>query len=274
MSTEADSTHMAIAGILIAYNATTGHIDWNWSAPYVGVDETPYPHTPLSLGCIADGKIYLYTSEHSVSSPIRRDAKIYCVDAETGKLLLGSIMLAKQRTDNLRRTHHSATTSWMVAYTATAQETSKTTVSAPQTVPALGSSVTITGTVTDDTPTGRLNTNAAGTSRFNSLDVPVAGDYDFVLRGTPAISDADIDAWMEYMFHQRPIPSNAKGVEVTLDAIDPNNNFIHIGTVTSDITGTLRLRMDNRKSQAPTRSSPRSQDPQPTAAHSQKPTWA
>ena len=32
---------------------------------------------------------------------------------------------------------------------------SATTVSATQNVPALGSSVTITGTVTDDTPTGR-----------------------------------------------------------------------------------------------------------------------
>ena len=42
---------------------------------------------------------------------------------------------------------------------------------------------------------------------------------------------------MEYMFKQRPMPSNAKGVEVSLDAIDPNNNYIHIGTVTSDITG-------------------------------------
>jgi len=39
------------------------------------------------------------------------------------------------------------------------------------------------------------------------------------------------------MYHQRPIPTNAKGVEVTLDAIDPNNNYVHIGTVTSDSAG-------------------------------------
>jgi hypothetical protein len=113
---------------------------------------------------------------------------------------------------------------------------SKTTVSAPQTVPALGESVTITGTVTDDTPTGRLNLNAAGTSIFEDTK-PVAGSYDFVLKGTPAISDADQEAWMDYLFHQRPLPGNAKGVEVTIDAMDPNNNFIHIGTVTSDSSG-------------------------------------
>jgi hypothetical protein len=42
---------------------------------------------------------------------------------------------------------------------------------------------------------------------------------------------------MEYQYEQQAMPTNAKGVEVTLDAIDPNGNFIHIGTVTSDITG-------------------------------------
>jgi hypothetical protein len=43
------------------------------------------------------------------------------------------------------------------------------------------------------------------------------------------------------MFHQRPIPTNAKGVEVTLDAIDPNNNYIHIGTTTSDSASNFGL---------------------------------
>jgi hypothetical protein len=114
---------------------------------------------------------------------------------------------------------------------------SATTVSAPQNVPTLGSSVTITGTVTDNTPTGRLNTNAAGISSFNSLNVPVSGDYDFVLKGTPAISDASMDAWMEYVYHQRSMPTNATGVNVSLDTVDPNGNNVHIGDVTSDLTG-------------------------------------
>jgi hypothetical protein len=80
----------------------------------------------------------------------------------------------------------------------------------------------ITGTVTDQTPSGRLNTNY---------------DLDFALKGTPAISDEDMSAWMQYLFQQRPMPADAKGVEVTLDTLDPNNNFIHIGTTTSDTSG-------------------------------------
>jgi hypothetical protein len=97
-----------------------------------------------------------------------------------------------------------------------------TTVSAPQTVPALGSSVTLTGTVTDQTPTGRRNVNNL---------------MDFTLKGTPAISDEDMRYWMEYKFMGQGKPANAKGVNVTLTAIDPNNNYIPIGTTTSDITG-------------------------------------
>jgi len=225
------------SGILIAYNATTGQIMWNWSAPYVGVDETTWEHTPLSVGCIADGKLYLYSTEHSVNSPIRRDSKIYCVDATTGKLIWSipcypssAPIIADGRIIVL-----DSIDNMIYCY---GPGNSKTTVSAPQTDPSLGSSVTITGTVTDDTPTGRLNINAGGTSIFGSTDTqPAAGDYDFVLKGTPAISDADQEAWMTYLFQQRPLPSNAKGVEVSLDAIDPNNNFIHIGTTTSDLTG-------------------------------------
>jgi hypothetical protein len=99
---------------------------------------------------------------------------------------------------------------------------SATTVSAPQIVQPLGSSVMITGTVTDQTATGRFTT---------------AGNIDFTLKGTPAISDADMAAWMEHLFQQRPIPTNATGVPVTIYAIDPNNNYIPIGNVTSDMNG-------------------------------------
>ena len=93
---------------------------------------------------------------------------------------------------------------------------SATTVSAPQIDPTLGSSVTITGTVTDQSPSGRLNANYG---------------LDFSLKGTPAISDDSMQAWMEYKFMQQAMPTDAKGVPVSLDAIDPNGNYIHIGTL-------------------------------------------
>jgi hypothetical protein len=89
---------------------------------------------------------------------------------------------------------------------------SKTTVSAPQTPITLGQSMMITGTVTDNTPSGKD-------------------------QGTPAISYANMDSWMGYLYQQQPFPTDATGVPVKLDAIDPNGNLVHLGDVTSDNTG-------------------------------------
>jgi len=44
---------------------------------------------------------------------------------------------------------------------------------------------------------------------------------------------------MDYLHLQMPIPADVKGVSVSLDTLDPNNNFVHIATVTSDMSGTF-----------------------------------
>ena len=99
---------------------------------------------------------------------------------------------------------------------------SGTTVSAPQIIPTLGQSVMLTGTVTDQTPTGRRDTN----------DKVV-----WTLQGTPAVSDDSMTAWMDYKFQQQIYPTNATGVPVKLSYIDPNGNSYDIGTVTTDLNG-------------------------------------
>jgi len=196
------------AGVLLAYNITTGKILWNWTAPSEGLGETWYTHSPLSLACIADGKLYMYTTEHSPTMPLRRDAHTWCVDAETGKLLWkiqhwGAVKLADGYLVG-----SSLFDNQIYCY---GKGPSATTVTASPKVSVNGDGVMIEGTVTDQSP-------GKG-------------------KGTPAISDADQEAWMEYLFQQQAIPTNARGVEVTLDTIDPNGNFVHIGTATSDISG-------------------------------------
>jgi hypothetical protein len=103
---------------------------------------------------------------------------------------------------------------------------SGTTVTAAPEESASGTKVVIKGTVTDQTQTGRRNVNNI---------------VQFTLKDTPAISDEDMRAWMEYKFMQQGQPTNAKGVEVTLHAIDPNGNYIHIGSTTSDMNGNYGL---------------------------------
>jgi hypothetical protein len=99
---------------------------------------------------------------------------------------------------------------------------SATTVEAPMTAIPLGEGVVIRGTVTDDTPTGRRNTNDM---------------FEFTLKGTPAISDEDMGAWMEYMFMQQAKPKDVKGVEVVITTLDPNGNTYELGRTTSDENG-------------------------------------
>jgi hypothetical protein len=56
-------------------------------------------------------------------------------------------------------------------------------------------------------------------------------------KGSPAISDESMTAWMEYLYMQQPMPTNATGVEVILEVLDPNNNYHEVGRTTSDATG-------------------------------------
>jgi hypothetical protein len=96
------------------------------------------------------------------------------------------------------------------------------TVSAPQTAITEGESVVITGTVTDQAPGAKKLTEKFGFAN-----------------GVPAMSDASMEGWMEYLYASQGMPNNLKGVEVSLDTVDPNGNFVHIDTVTSDASGTF-----------------------------------
>ena len=95
------------------------------------------------------------------------------------------------------------------------------TVSAPDTAIPEGTSVLIKGTVTDQSP-GQT-----------CLGIPA--------KGTPAIADASMTAWMEYLYQGQPMPTNATGVPVSIDVIDANGNYRNIGTATSDTTGAFSL---------------------------------
>lgn len=42
---------------------------------------------------------------------------------------------------------------------------------------------------------------------------------------------------MNYVYMQKPMPTNSTGVLVTLTAIDPNHNLISLGSTTTDSSG-------------------------------------
>jgi len=46
--------------------------------------------------------------------------------------------------------------------------------------------------------------------------------------------------WMKHIYLEFEIPANVTGVPVSLDVVDPNGNPVHIGDVTSDMSGTFK----------------------------------
>jgi len=215
-------------GVVIAYNITTGKQVWNFTAANIGF-ESPYGNYPINIFAICDGKIYTLTGEHSITQPMWRGPNIRCINASNGVELWNLLGMGANGAAHLTGQYMQMADGRVLGLNffdnkiyCIGKGDSATTVTASPKVSVHGNSVMIEGTVTDQTPTGSRNTN---------------DKQDFTLKGTPAISDEDMGRWMEYLFMDQGIPANAKGVEVTLDTIDPNGNYVHIGTVTSDITG-------------------------------------
>jgi outer membrane protein assembly factor BamB len=201
-----------------AYNIQTGELIWEFYAGDSGL-ETPYGSWPLHGSYtgphVADGKVFVMNSEHTPMTAIWKGGKVYALDAETGDEIWSvSGTQAEAAPSGIAY----GTVVYLNGYDgkvyAFGRGPSELTVSAPMTGVPEGSSVMITGTITDQSP---------------------------AQLGTPAISDDDQAAWMEYLHMQKPFPSEATGVEVVLETFDPNGNFYEIGRVTSDTEGNYGL---------------------------------
>ncbi len=152
--------------------------------------------------------VYAGNGEHSPSEPLERGERLFAIDANTGEGLwsITGMMVIQAIADG-----------YLVGYNGYdnliycfGKSPSATTVSGPQNVQPLGTSVLIQGTVTDQSPSQP---------------------------GTPAISDKDMGLWMEYLKMQQPMPTSATGVPVTLHATGPDGKEVQIAQVTSDISG-------------------------------------
>jgi hypothetical protein len=199
-----------------AFNWTNGKIVWrytDYTVPY----ETPYTDENSAAvnafnagGMIADGKLYTYNTEHTPTYPRTRGWKLHCINATTGAgiwTMMGSQTPAAIADGYLVTSNPDD--GYMYVY---GKGKSATTVSAPQTSIPLGDSLVITGTVLDQSP---------------------------AQPGTPCVSAASMTTQMEYLHMQLPIAGiwnnvTMTGIPVSLDTLDSNNNWKHIGDVTTD----------------------------------------
>lgn len=214
----------SIGGTVYAYDIETGELAWTYNAT------DPYQESYISKNWwlttvfITDGKIYLGSGEHSSLDPKPRGAPFICLNATDGTLIW--------RADGLFRQTHwggfaiigDSIIATMDTYDqrvyAVGKGPSTMTVSAPSTAVPYQTPVVISGSVMDVSP---------GTEdEAIKLRFP---------KGVPAVSDASMSDWMLYVYKQFEQPTDVTGVAVSIDAIDPNNNYVHLGDATTDASG-------------------------------------
>jgi outer membrane protein assembly factor BamB len=216
------------SGILYCYDDKTGDLLWTYGNGGEGNStlsgfSTPYGRYPTFISVIADGKVYLDTTEHSPNSPLYKGAKYRCINATDGTEIwtimdYGNQMYGGQAA--VADGYLTTLNSYDSQIYSIGKGPSAMTVTAPDVSVELGKSLTIKGTVTDV---------SAGTNQAEQ-----AARFP---NGVPAVSDASMGEWMEYVYMQKPRPTDVTGVEVTLSVLDSNNNFQEIGTTTSDSSG-------------------------------------
>jgi hypothetical protein len=209
---------IGFGGVVNCIDYKTGDLKWTYSTGGSGYD-TPYGVWTLwtfTRTSIADGKLYCGEG-HEYSPPLFRGAQELCIDAFTGKLLWSVLGFYAEGPPAIADGVMVVDNAYDMQLYAFSKGPTATTVTVPLTTVANGSSVLIQGTVTDQSP-GQT-----------CLGIPAAG--------TPAIGDVYMKPWMEYLYMQQPMPSNATGVPVQLYATGPDGTVITIGTATSDSMG-------------------------------------
>ena len=204
----------AYDGEIHSFDLKTGENLWNYYGGDAVGTETPYGHYPYYGGItIADGKVYACNGEHSPTTPLIRGEKMTCVDANTGAFLWNISGWYAGNQLVIADGYLVAPNAYDNRIYCFGKGPTATTVDVSPKIVTKGSSILIEGTVTDQSP---------------------------AQKGTPAVSDDTMPAWMEYLNMQAPCPENVKGVPVMLQAVRSDGSTFDIAQVTSDEYGTFQ----------------------------------
>lgn len=221
----------AYSGIVYAYNTKTGALVWTYGNGGEGNSTDSgfavpgnYPTFVCGYG---SGIVYTITSEHTIETPIYKGALARALNATTGQEIWTISDYTNEFMSNCYALADGYNT-WFNGYDnqiyVVGKGTSQTTVSAPNAAITIGSSLIVSGTVTD--------TSSGASQDAVSKNFP---------NGLPVASDASMKDWMGYVYQQKPLPSNFTGVDVTISVVDSNGNYRTIGTTTTDATGSYGL---------------------------------
>lgn len=211
-------------GTMHCFDPLTGKLVWKYFVGNAG-ENTAYGTWPIdgsySYYTITADAIYMGANEHSPNNPTWLGGKIWALNATDGSLLW---KIDSVQTETQPMAAYANQLIYLNFYDGKiyniGRGPSATSVTAPQTQITAGEAVTITGTVMDKSIGA---TQAEQSARFPN--------------GLPCISDDYMDEWMNYVYMQKPRPTQLEGVEVIFTAVDPNNNFVTLGTTQTDANG-------------------------------------
>ncbi len=213
-----------VGGIVYCYDVQTGEKVWEYAVKdKLGESYITNNWWVIPL-FISGDKIYFGTLEHSALEPKPRGGPFLCLNATDGTVIFEADGLFRQTRWGGRAIMGDSIIATQDTYNqmiyGIGKGPSAMTVTAPDTAVTAGTKVVIKGTVTDISP-GTADSSL--TMRFPN--------------GVPAVSDASQSEWMLYVYKQFSQPMATTGVPVSIDAVDPNGNYIHLGDAVSDASG-------------------------------------
>jgi hypothetical protein len=215
---------------IYAFNWDDGTLAWKYTSPAAAVYETPYVNSEGQTvystnigGAIADGKYYIYNTEHSATVPITRGWQLHCINATTGEGIwkVGIPGAGSKHTTDIgpiAEGYLSLASSDGYTYGFGKGKT-QTTITTPDVAVPKGTTMTIKGTVLDMSP---------------------------AQPGTPCVSLESMSLQMEHLHKQMPLDGiwhneTITGVPVTLTAVSTDGSeCFDIGTtITSGYYGSF-----------------------------------
>ncbi|MDR1992965.1 MAG: PQQ-like beta-propeller repeat protein [Nitrososphaerota archaeon] len=218
--------HAGMGGVVYGYDTKDGSLLWtNGNDPsnpknstFSGF-QTAYGHYPQFITLVADGKVFVESGDHSPDSPLWKGAKLRVLNATNGEeiwSIMGYGGFPGRTYAAVADGIYVFNNCYNHQLTAFGKGPSALTVEAPMTSTVLGNSLVIRGSVMDI---------SAGTQQTEQV-------VRFP-QGVPVVSDESQATWMEYIYMQKPRPTNTIGVPVTLSVIDANDNYREIGKATT-----------------------------------------
>jgi outer membrane protein assembly factor BamB len=214
-------------GIVTCFDTANGKIKWTYGNGGAGNTTNsgfgvPGPY-PTFVNAIGNGVVYTVTTEHTIETPLYKGAmvralnatdgtEIWTINGYVGEFGAMSFAIADGYANYFNGLDNQIYT--------LGRGPSSISVEAPLASIIAGQNVVIQGNVVDISSGTQQDEQAA---RFPD--------------GVPVASDVSMKDWMGYVYQQKPLPDNFTGVTVSIDAIDPNCNLIHIGDATTDSRG-------------------------------------